>query len=464
MASVPNMRPTAGIPAGEGKAPADGEAGTANSPFATLLAIGAPKAADAPAQAPAPGAAVALLAALREALAGGRAPTATAGEADASPAPTDDSDEKAGSGADDSVASDDLVPLIEAQNAAPVIVTPVQVTPAAPPPTSDLPAEPDAKASPRVDGRPMRASGHPGRVEIAAAPQAPILAAPLPATVTAPEPAASAETQAPIEAAVSGDAPPAKTAEKIAPRANAEAGKIKDADPKPAGPPPLPSAPVLHARDTAPKVESAPAAPTLAEAEKPAQAAQAAPQPTAPNPFTALQAALGTLAERGPDPARPAGGPDNRAEAPIAERVMGHQLDLARDSLWLDRLARDIASSADADGPMRFKLHPETLGQMRVELSQGERGTSVRLTVETEAARAVIADAQPKLVAEARAQGVRIAETHVDLAGGSGGQASSDPRRHEAAREPVFVRTAPDAADRVEPEGQSRRGRGERYA
>ena len=113
---------------------------------------------------------------------------------------------------------------------------------------------------------------------------------------------------------------------------------------------------------------------------------------------------------------------------------------------------------------MRFKLHPETLGQMRVELSQGERGTSVRLTVETETARAVIADAQPKLVAEARAQGVRIAETHVDLAGGSGGQASSDPRRHEAAREPVFVRTAAGAARGEEAESQSRRSRGERYA
>ena len=192
--------------------------------------------------------------------------------------------------------------------------------------------------------------------------------------------------------------------------------------------------------------------------------AQAAPQPTAPNPFTALQAALVTLGERAPDPVRPAGAPENRAETPIAERVMGHQLDLARDSLWLDRLARDIASSADADGPMRFKLHPETLGQMRVELSQGERGTSVRLTVETETARAVIADAQPKLVAEARAQGVRIAETHVDLAGGSGGQASSDPRRHEAAREPVFVRTAAGAARGEEAESQSRRSRGERYA
>jgi flagellar hook-length control protein FliK len=230
------------------------------------------------------------------------------------------------------------------------------------------------------------------------------------------------------------------------------------------------SVPAVPARPATDRAVAPPAearsgsAPTAAGDEKPAAIIPAAPPTPAPNPLVAVQAALATMGDATPDPAHAIASTNDAATTPIAERVMGHQLDLARDSAWLDRLARDIAGSADSDGPMRFRLHPDTLGQMRVELSQSDRGTSVRLTVETETARSLVADAQPKLVAEARAQGVRIAETHVDLAGGSGGQASSDPRRQEAAREPVFVRTAHPAADGGEAENRPRRGRGERYA
>jgi flagellar hook-length control protein FliK len=87
---------------------------------------------------------------------------------------------------------------------------------------------------------------------------------------------------------------------------------------------------------------------------------------------------------------------------------------------------------------LRFRLNPETLGTLNVELSQGAQGASVRLTAETEAARAIIAEAQPRLIAEARAQGVRIAEAHVDLGGGGG--ASGQSRRH-GEETPTFVRT-----------------------
>ena len=118
------------------------------------------------------------------------------------------------------------------------------------------------------------------------------------------------------------------------------------------------------------------------------------------------------------------------------------QLDLARDSEWLDRLARDIARAGASDEPLRFRLHPQTLGSLHVELQQGDHGTAVRLTVETEAARQILADAQPRLAAEARAQGVRIAETHVDLSG-SGRHAPGDQRRQDDARQTPLIRTAP---------------------
>ncbi len=140
------------------------------------------------------------------------------------------------------------------------------------------------------------------------------------------------------------------------------------------------------------------------------------------------------------------------------------QLDLARDSEWLDRLARDIARAGASDTPLRFRLHPQTLGHLQVELQQGDRGTAVRLTVETEAARQLLADAQPRLAAEARAQGVRIAETHVDLSG-SGRHAPGDQRRQDETRPSTLIRTAPGPdGDAVASARSPRRAGLDRYA
>lgn len=118
------------------------------------------------------------------------------------------------------------------------------------------------------------------------------------------------------------------------------------------------------------------------------------------------------------------------------------QLDLATDGEWLDQLAKDISRSAGKEGTLRFRLNPETLGTLKVEVAQTQAGASIRLTADTESARAIIADAQPRLVSEARAQGVRIAETHVDVGTGAH-QGSGDARRDqgEASRQPFF-RTA----------------------
>ncbi|WP_243451165.1 flagellar hook-length control protein FliK [Sphingosinicella sp. CPCC 101087] len=149
--------------------------------------------------------------------------------------------------------------------------------------------------------------------------------------------------------------------------------------------------------------------------------------------------------------------PASAAGAP--EAMVERQLELAADGEWLDRLARDIADAGSTEGKMRFRLDPEHLGTLKVELTQGDRGTSVRLTVESEAARAIIAEAQPKLVAEARAQGVRIAETHVDLAGGHAG----DPRRQEAERREPQLRTGRDTVSEAEPERRTRSS-SDRYA
>ncbi len=144
------------------------------------------------------------------------------------------------------------------------------------------------------------------------------------------------------------------------------------------------------------------------------------------------------------------------APAPIADTLGQHRLDLAHDGAWLDRLALDIAQSAASDRQLRFQLNPEHLGALHVELSRGGEGTSVRLSAETDAARTILADAQPRLIAEARAQGLRIADTHVDLAGRGDGQRQA-PVQPEA-----LVRTVRAATELESPAPQ--RGRQERYA
>jgi hypothetical protein len=144
------------------------------------------------------------------------------------------------------------------------------------------------------------------------------------------------------------------------------------------------------------------------------------------------------------------------------ELVIEHQLDMAHEGEWLDQLARDITRSAGSDSsPLRFRLNPENLGSLRVEISQDRNGAAVRLTTDTEAARTIIADAQPRLIAEARAQGIRISEAHVDLGGQT---ASGDPRRQNAVFEEAPLRTARSLQEDGEGDGNPTPGRSERYA
>jgi len=139
---------------------------------------------------------------------------------------------------------------------------------------------------------------------------------------------------------------------------------------------------------------------------------------------------------------------------PRPEFAVEQQLSLANEGEWLDQLAKDIAQTAGKEGSLRFRLNPETLGTLRVEVSQGQAGASVRLTADTEAARAIIADAQPRLVTEARAQGVRIAEAHVDLGAGQSG--SGDARRQQDEQQRI-VRTAsgPAAGEMEQTDGRA---------
>jgi hypothetical protein len=132
--------------------------------------------------------------------------------------------------------------------------------------------------------------------------------------------------------------------------------------------------------------------------------ASTAEQAAAPAPLRSFDSVMPQVLAALAPAFEPAAAMQSAAPLP-AEVLAEHQLDLASDGVWLDQLARDIAGAGEDGAPLRFRLNPEMLGSLRVEIRQEQAGAAVRLTAETEAARAIIADAQPRLVAEARAQG-----------------------------------------------------------
>ena len=111
--------------------------------------------------------------------------------------------------------------------------------------------------------------------------------------------------------------------------------------------------------------------------------------------------------------------------------VVDRHLDLARGDAWLSDLASDIAATATNGGRLNFGLAPETLGRMNVEIHQSAAGVNIHMTTTTEAARDVLTAAQPRIVDEIRAQGVRVAGTQVstDASGFGGDRTGSAPRQ-----------------------------------
>ena len=352
-------------------------------------------------------------------------------------------------------------------------------------------AEDQNAAAPATDDAPETKDAPSEAAQLAAlAPMLQSLPAMVPASVLA-DPAAPATTPQvqPKVAADDGKAPaPPPTAVLPTPVPNPGA-RIRQVKPEPetattdAAGDGTPAAPVpeVAAREAVAAARRAietamrPAAPPLPEGAP--RVAQAPARPAAPAAPVAREAKAGTLAmamaapeidietasafaaQPAPAPTQAAAAQPRESAAPAPQRT----LDLANDAEWLDRLARDIAQTAGNEGTIRFQLHPQTLGHLRVELSQGEHGTAIRLTADTEQARAILTDAQPRLVAEARAQGLRIAESHVDLSG-SDRNASGDPRRQDDARQTPMIRTARDAAAGEDAPARPGRSRSDRYA
>ena len=121
------------------------------------------------------------------------------------------------------------------------------------------------------------------------------------------------------------------------------------------------------------------------------------------------------ITQRAAEPLHVSAAPhDATTVAAKGDAVVQQTLTIGRDGVWLDRLARDIAGASNG-GDLHFKLSPQNLGSLAVAISQSEDGASIRLTADTDTTRNLLLDAQPKLIAEARAQGLKVSETHVEL-------------------------------------------------
>jgi flagellar hook-length control protein FliK len=110
-------------------------------------------------------------------------------------------------------------------------------------------------------------------------------------------------------------------------------------------------------------------------------------------------------------------------------------LDLAQGDLWLDDLAQDIVSMSNTQDKINFRLLPQHLGRMDVNMTTSSAGLTVNIQTETEAARTLLVAGQPRMIDEIRSHGIRVVETQI-TSGGFDHQSSHTPRHAQPAREP----------------------------
>jgi flagellar hook-length control protein FliK len=96
-----------------------------------------------------------------------------------------------------------------------------------------------------------------------------------------------------------------------------------------------------------------------------------------------------------------------------AQAVTDRQLNLARDNLWLDQLASEIVAASDSTDRLSFRLMPAHLGRLDVELSMSNTGLNVNIATSTDEAGRIVSAAQPGLIDNLNAQGVRVADTQI---------------------------------------------------
>lgn len=314
-----------------------------------------------------------------------------------------------------------------------------------------------------------------------AAASAPIGAkvAPLPLRLAERPAAATARVALPIDmpetpsatapVAITAPAPTAVTAGAPSPSAPAP-GAAAPAAPivlAPAPPQPEPrteATPLEPVREAAPATEQAPApriaagpvaqparAP-VAEAAQPLTVAsliaQIAAQPATAQPmaFAPLRRAVGEF-DQPVVTSLAAPSAATLQQVSAAPDAQQGALDMRRQE-WMGKMVETIEAMRDA-APIRetrISLVPDALGKVDISVRQDGDRIHVHFAAETQAARQILTDAQPRLTDLAEARGIRLGQTSVDSqgTGAQSGQRQNDAQRPQNPSAPASARAAKD--------------------
>ena len=320
-------------------------------------------------------------------------------------------------------------------------VTPTAVTPGTAVATPAAPASMvpvTAVPAPAVPAQAVALAGPASTTVVL--PTAPLVSAPV-LTVTAAAPQVAATSQTAPVAIQQPAAPAAAVAPQPAPYTDAPAPQpVRVAAPAPA------EAPAPHAA-TAPAAQpriEAPQSITVASL-----IAQASLQgtPLQPVAFTPLRR---TISELDHPTVTSVAAPSAAILQQVAPTSNAQQapLDMRRQE-WMGKMVETIEAMREA-APVketRIALVPDALGKVDITVRQDGDRVHVHFATETQAARQILTDAQPKLAELAEQRGIRLGQTSVDSQGSGGaqsGQRHNDAQRPQNPSAPASARAAKD--------------------
>jgi hypothetical protein len=97
----------------------------------------------------------------------------------------------------------------------------------------------------------------------------------------------------------------------------------------------------------------------------------------------------------------------------------------------------DKIEALQGGGPVRetrLSLMPEGLGKVDISIRQDDAGLHVQFNTDTQAARQLIADAQPKLAEIAQERGIRLGSTSVESNATGTGAGTANPQMNQGQR------------------------------
>lgn len=215
----------------------------------------------------------------------------------------------------------------------------------------------------------------------------------------------------------------------------------------PQPPVPRPVAPGRSCTEPAPAV-SAPAAPPRAVCDPPKLISDSAVTSGRAVDHSTTQLEISAVSERGvaaPLERSQAAPPETRAVA-VSPREPG----------WTFEVARQIVANAADPSRVVFRLQPEALGSMRVDLTTKDQGFAVAITVERDEARVIVAAAETRLTEDLRANGLRVVETSVAHEPPRDRQSSGQPPPAPPPISPALAQLQRAATLKIRPRPQGR--------